>query len=294
MFEIVSSALALVITYWPPLLLATIVSYFYLGRNSKSNLPPGPTGWPIVGYIPILTDLAHLDFIELSKKYGNVIRVRLGMNECVILNDNASACEALGKDACLNRPEPSLFSLFGADTGITNWEGDLWKDHRRFALRTLRTLGVGKPEMENLISEEIAYLTSKLESHNGKPTPVRKFLAPSASNVVLAVLLGHRFDYDHPTRVLMDAIFSAESIPSLLFTGYVNNFVNVFKWLRKLPFTDGAKLKLSSDQFNQFFVDEIAEHLKTIDKNNPRDLMDHYFNECDDMKSPHFSSKCEF
>lgn len=293
MFGIISSAIALLITYWPPLLLAGLLSYFtslFLRKEDK-NLPPGPRGWPIVGYIPYLDDFAHLQFIELTKNYGKVFRVRLGLNDCVILNDNASACEALNKDACANCPQPNIFNLFGAERGLTNWNDDIWKDHRRFTLRALRTVGVGKSKMENLISEEIEYLTKQLESHNGEPIRVRNYLQPSASNVVLAVLLGERFDYDHPTRKMLDKSLDFEQDSSLPFTGYFCNFVEIGRLVQYLPFTSAFNLKERSKQFNNFFRGVTGEHLKTIDKDNPRDLMDYYFNDCDDKKSPHFSSK---
>ncbi|GFT37917.1 hypothetical protein NPIL_67851 [Nephila pilipes] len=43
-------------------------------KRIRSNYPPGPTGLPIFGYLPFLSENMFLDFTELGKKYGDVFR----------------------------------------------------------------------------------------------------------------------------------------------------------------------------------------------------------------------------
>ncbi|GFS68054.1 hypothetical protein NPIL_95471, partial [Nephila pilipes] len=53
-------------------LLAVLVSIWLTsGKSSKKHLP-GPTGLPIVGYIPFMTKKPYIKFTELSKTYGPV------------------------------------------------------------------------------------------------------------------------------------------------------------------------------------------------------------------------------
>lgn len=47
---------------------------YQLIKNSKYKLPPGPVGLPIVGFMPFLKQNAYLQFLKLSKKYGDVFR----------------------------------------------------------------------------------------------------------------------------------------------------------------------------------------------------------------------------
>lgn len=42
-----------------------------------------------------------------------------------------------------------------------------WKEHRRFALMTMRNFGMGKTSMEDRIHGEIEYIVNALEKNNG-------------------------------------------------------------------------------------------------------------------------------
>ena len=46
--------------------------------------------------------------------------------------------------------------------------GTSWKDHRRFALMTLRNFGMGKNSMEDRIHGETKYITEAMEKSIGK------------------------------------------------------------------------------------------------------------------------------
>lgn len=43
----------------------------------------------------------------------------------------------------------------------------VWKEHRRFALTTMRNFGMGKTSMEDRIRGEIEYIVNTLERNNG-------------------------------------------------------------------------------------------------------------------------------
>lgn len=56
--------------------------------------------------------------------------------------------------------------------------GSCWREHRRFALTTLRNFGLGKNSMEERIHGEIQYIVKTLDDSIGKDNPKHKYQAP--------------------------------------------------------------------------------------------------------------------
>ena len=68
-------------------LLALYLVYWY---QRPSYLPPGPRGIPILGCITSMAVAPHKRAVELSKKYGPVVTIRMGSQDTVYLNDYES------------------------------------------------------------------------------------------------------------------------------------------------------------------------------------------------------------
>lgn len=69
------------------ILAISAAALYYLIRKKwvERNLPPGPAGLPILGYIPLFGQHPQQDFIEMSKKYkSNIISVKLGMDTVIM------------------------------------------------------------------------------------------------------------------------------------------------------------------------------------------------------------------
>ncbi|XP_069473687.1 cytochrome P450 2J2-like [Ambystoma mexicanum] len=60
----------------------------------------------------------------------------------------------------------------------------------------LRSLGVGKKSLENRIQEEARNMTEALASLEGKPSDLENMIASFVTNVIAAVVFGHRFTLD--------------------------------------------------------------------------------------------------
>lgn len=88
--------------------------------------------------------------------------------------------EALNKEELVDLPQPNIFTVFNdGRENLESFSRPIWREHRRIILRAFRTVGVGKPEVESLICQEIDYLVSEMEKINGEPLPLRRFLSPS-------------------------------------------------------------------------------------------------------------------
>lgn len=61
----------------------------------RIHLPPGPTGVPLLGNLPFLDPELHSYFTELGRKYGPIVRLRLGGKIGIIVNSSSVAREVL-------------------------------------------------------------------------------------------------------------------------------------------------------------------------------------------------------
>lgn len=104
-------------------LLVGLIVYCSLSSLIKSRKhPPGPWGLPIVGYAPFMTTTPHIKLSKLSKKYGNVIMVRIMGDPIIHLNDYEVTREAFVEKGDVFGGKPQDFSFF---QWITDGLGEL-------------------------------------------------------------------------------------------------------------------------------------------------------------------------
>ncbi|CAG0899099.1 unnamed protein product [Darwinula stevensoni] len=90
-----------------------LVLYAWMNHPSRDGLPPGPTGWPLVGSVHLIINKhPYKVFHELSKKYGKIFSIQMGSYRIVVLNDLDSITQAYARqgDVFSHRPKGPLVS----------------------------------------------------------------------------------------------------------------------------------------------------------------------------------------
>ncbi len=77
--------------------------------QKPKNLPPGPWGWPMVGYLPnlviALNRMGNRDmFTDIARKYGAVCSMQIGGRLVVVLNTHRVIKEAFRNPNLSERP----------------------------------------------------------------------------------------------------------------------------------------------------------------------------------------------
>ncbi|TMS20822.1 Cytochrome P450 2J2 [Larimichthys crocea] len=116
----------------------------------------------------------------LADVYGNVFSVRLGREKMVFASGYKMVKEAIITQAenFVDRPHNAIVERFysGTSGGLLNSNGEIWKRHRRFALSTLRSFGLGKNKLEQNICEEIRHLQEEMEKQKATSTSILEFI----------------------------------------------------------------------------------------------------------------------
>uniref|UniRef100_H3C308 Cytochrome P450, family 2, subfamily X, polypeptide 9 n=1 Tax=Tetraodon nigroviridis TaxID=99883 RepID=H3C308_TETNG len=137
--------------------------------------------------------------MTLRKKYGNIYSLYLGRRPAVVISGLKTIKEALvtkGSDFS-GRPQDMFINDAIKTSGVIMQDYDnAWKEHRRFALMTLRNFGMGKNSMEDRINGEIEYIVNTLEKSDGKTLSPHLMFHNAASNIICQVLFGTRYEYD--------------------------------------------------------------------------------------------------
>ncbi|RWS02731.1 Cytochrome P450 18a1-like protein [Dinothrombium tinctorium] len=253
-----------------------ILSLIYVLKPIPDSQLRGPLGLPLIGYVPFITKKPHEKFVALSKKYGNVFSVKLGVNKSVVLADWASIKEALSKEECLGRPQQIFFNAFFPVKNFAMLEGSVWKEQRRFMLKTLRDLGFGKVAMEDHIRDEILDLCDKIEKQNGEPKELTKLLGGSIMNILLAFIAGKRLNRnDKEFKRLMETNFPERNM-TIATIGATTLSTSITKFLANCHVLGFNELKQLLYTLKGFAEKQIAEHKENFDEANITDFIDAY------------------
>lgn len=259
--------------------LLLISSALWLGSDGApkgTKLPPGPLGFPLIGNIPLRTNI--FSFNNLKKwmeTYGPVFRIKIGFSNVVVLNDFESIREVLSMKEMLYRTGNLTVDEAGF-RGLLSLNGQAWHDNRRFCLHVLRDLGFGKTSMEEKLREEAEYLTEKIAEHKGAPLAIQDLLVPSTSNNVTALVFGTRYPFEDARREFLDdrlkklSRFVGARRLSLLLPRWMNQLA------AKVPVLKNNLAGPILDELLAFFRREIREHEATLDEHSDRDFIDAY------------------
>uniref|UniRef100_A0A8C5ZTI7 unspecific monooxygenase n=1 Tax=Marmota marmota marmota TaxID=9994 RepID=A0A8C5ZTI7_MARMA len=239
-------------------------------RSGRGKLPPGPTPLPIIGNI-LQIDVKDISksLTHLSKVYGPVFTLYLGMKPIVVLHGYEAVKEALvdfaGRDSIL------ILKRSKKNFGIVFSNGKTWKEIRRFSLMTLRNFGMGKKSIEDHVQEEARCLVEELRKTNGSPCDPTFILGCAPCNVICSIIFKNRYEYQDPDFLtLVNKLNENVRILSSAWAQVYNNFPALIDYL---PGSHHILFK-NIDYIINYILEKVKEHEESLDVNDPRDFID--------------------
>ncbi|KAL8196939.1 UNVERIFIED_CONTAM: hypothetical protein K2H54_002417 [Gekko kuhli] len=243
---------------------------------------PGPVGYPLIGSVLDMGKNPHLSLTQMSKKYGDVMKVRIGSRPVLVLSGLETIKQALVKQGGDFMGRPDLYSMrhvsdgqsmsFGTDSG------EVWAARRKLVHNALRNFAsspssgsLSSTLLEEHVSREAEHLVAKLQEvmrEQQRFDPLQCLMI-SATNVISTICFGKRYSHDDPE--LLGILNGNEEFLEIGSSGNLVDFIPPLRLLRR---NDMKKFK----EFNQQFVDFVQtitkDHYESFSKDNIRDITD--------------------
>ena len=140
--------------------------------------------------------------IRMSEHYGKVMRVMLGDQEWFILSGLEEIKQfSMKEESTFHLPSKTFNEMYSFDKplGIIFPDGNLWREQRKFAMKTLKQLGLGRNSLEHHIEAETGEVCRFLADQvNSGQNDIRidEFFDLPCLNVIWSLVNTSRFDYE--------------------------------------------------------------------------------------------------
>ncbi|KAL3362220.1 hypothetical protein AABB24_014880 [Solanum stoloniferum] len=180
----------------PFFLLPLTFFLFKVFRSSKiTQLPPGPTPWPVIGNIFHMGKMPHITLTNFAKIYGPLMSLRLG-TQCLVVGSSSSAAIEILKthDRILSgRHVPNAVPAKGSDLDKISmgWNSECHNEWRylRTLCRTELFSGKVLESQAYMREKKVMELVEFLRSKEGQVVNIGELVFATVLNMLSNVLI---------------------------------------------------------------------------------------------------------
>lgn len=229
----------------------------------RMKLPPGPLAFPIVGnWFQVGDDLNHHRLAGLADRYGDVLLLRMGLRNVVVVSSPEAAKEVLHTQGVAfgSRTCNIVFEIFsgcGRDAVFTNY-GPHWRKMRRIMtvpFFTAKSVQRMHPAWEDEVDRVVADLRARPEAATAGVV-VRRRLQLMIYNIMYRMMFDTRFESEQDP--LFVKLVTLNLMRSRVTQSFEYNYADFIPALRPFlkPFLDRCwDLKTKREDIFKTFID---------------------------------------
>ncbi|KAH1256325.1 Cytochrome P450 83B1 [Glycine max] len=234
------------------LTLPLLLLFFFQNSRTikKPPFPPGPRGLPIIGNLHQLNNSAlHLQLWQLSKKYGPLFSLQLGLRQAIVVSSAKVAKELLkdhdlevsGRSKLLSQQKLSYNGL----EIIFSAYGEFWREIRKICV--VHVLSSRRVSMFSSMREfEIKQMirTISLHASSSKVTNLNELLMSLTSTIICRIAFGRSYEDEGTERSRFHRMLNeCQALMSTLFGTVLGVYLSTTRYKLELYDDNDCDLK---------------------------------------------------
>ncbi|KAG5053855.1 hypothetical protein JHK85_006365 [Glycine max] len=243
-----------------------LLLFFYQYRRAfkNSTLPPGPRGLPIIGNLHQLNSSSlYLQLWQLSKKYGPLFSLQLGLRPAIVVSSHKLAREALKDNDLEFSGRPKLLgqqklSYNGLEMIFSPY-GEFWRQIRKICVvHVLSSRRVSR--FSSIRNFEVKQMIKRISLHasSSKVTNLNEVLMSLTSTIICRIAFGRSYEDEETERSKFHGMLN--ECQAMWGTLFISDYIPFLGWIDKLRGLH-ARLERNFKELDEFYQEVIDEHM---------------------------------
>ncbi|KAG5053863.1 hypothetical protein JHK85_006373 [Glycine max] len=250
------------------LCLTLLVLLLFFIRNLRTfknpPLPPGPKGLPIIGNLHQFdSSILYLQLWQLSKKYGPIFSLQLGLRPAIVVSSPKLAKEVLKNHDLEFSGRPKLLgqqklSYNGSEIAFSPYN-EYWRQIRKICVVHIFS-SKRVSSFSSIRNCEVKQMIKKISGHASSSgvTNLNELLMSLSSTIMCRVAFGRRYEDEGSEKSRFHVLLN--ELQAMMSTFFVSDYIPFTGWIDKLKGLH-ARLERNFKEFDKFYQEVIDEHM---------------------------------